>query len=99
MVQQGQRELYGVLRDRFESLGIVVIVDRRRAERRRDAAGRAPDRRRTDRRQRHPIAWMYPAETSDPVAPDVARLGLTTGPIPTDTFGRATEAPWLWHHR
>jgi|RhiMetdeSRZDD1v2_1073273.scaffolds.fasta_scaffold75731_5 hypothetical protein len=92
VVQHAQRDLYQILREKFESLGIVVIVDRRRAERRRDAAGRAVDRRRTDRRQRRPIAWLYPAETSDLIAPDIARLAFTAGPIPaTEGTGFVTN--------
>jgi hypothetical protein len=90
VVQHAQRDLYEVLRDQFEELGIVVILDRRRAERRRESEVRVVDRRRMDRRQRRPIAWMYPAETSDLIAPDLGRLEFTAGPIPTAAPGRAS---------
>jgi hypothetical protein len=92
VVQRTQRDLYDVLRERFESRGIVVVVDRRRAERRRDAAARGVERRRTDRRQRRPIVWMCPAETSDLIAPDIGRLEFTAGPMPTsEGAGYATN--------
>ncbi|MGH7267525.1 MAG: hypothetical protein ACREMB_22115 [Candidatus Rokuibacteriota bacterium] len=82
VVQHAHRDLYEVLRERFQSLGVVVVLDRRRAERRQGGAGLGVERRRTERRQRRPIAWVYPSQPADVLGPDVGRLDLTAGPVP-----------------
>lgn len=83
VVQRAQHDLYEVLRQGFQSLGVVAILDRRRAERRRGGEAAGVDRRRADRRQRRPMAWVYSFQPSDVLGPDVDRLDLTPGPMPS----------------
>lgn len=82
IVERGEDDLYELMRRRFESLGVVVILDRRRADRRRGRAAQAVERRRMERRQRRPIAWIYPSQPADVLGPDVGPLDLTAGPMP-----------------
>lgn len=82
VVQHAQHDLYEVVREGFQSLGVVVILDRRLADRRRGGAGPGVERRGADRRQRRPMAWAYPFQPSDVLGPDIGRLDLTAGPTP-----------------
>jgi hypothetical protein len=82
VMQEQHRALAEVFRERFEALGLVVILDRRRAERRRGGASRGVERRQADRRQRRPIAWVYSAQPSDVLGAAEGELDLSAGPIP-----------------
>lgn len=50
VLRRGEEELFMALRDRLEAAPVQVIWDRRLAERRRNRAGAAPERRRGERR-------------------------------------------------
>jgi hypothetical protein len=84
-------ELAEAFRERFGRLGIVVVLDRRRAERRRQGgAAQGIERRETDRRQRKAVAWVYPAQLSDMLGPDIGQLELGAAPTPLPV-GLGTE--------
>lgn len=73
-------ELVAAFRERLEGLGIIVVLDRRRAERRTGRGAPAMERRRTDRRRRQPVGWVYPAQTADTLGPDMGNLEFASGP-------------------
>jgi hypothetical protein len=60
VVHHQQRELYRILRQALDGLGVEVLYERRVGQRRRIAAGpSAEERRRVDRRRPRPSAILY----------------------------------------
>jgi hypothetical protein len=85
-------ELAAVFRQRFSGVGVVVVLDQRRVERRQGGAAPATERRETDRRQRKAIAWVYPIQGPAVLGPDLRQLNLGSEPTPAlQPIGPVTE--------
>jgi len=86
-------ELAAVFRQRFSGVGVVVVLDQRRAERR-QGGGAAPatERREADRRQRQAVAWVYAIQRPAVLGADMRQLNLGSEPSPVlQQLGPVTE--------
>jgi hypothetical protein len=85
-------ELAAAFRQRFTGVGVVVVLDQRRAERRQGGAAPATERRESDRRQRQPVAWVYPIQRPAGLGLDIRQLNLGSEPTPAfQQIGPVTE--------